>query len=79
MTVSCGCGFERSKFMRTECLNSRYVFDMALPVSRLVTSIGDSILFAMTVMYVCVWGVCVCMGCRSACECVLVCVSVYLC
>ncbi|KAL5475561.1 hypothetical protein EMCRGX_G025391 [Ephydatia muelleri] len=30
-----------SKFMRTECLNSRYVFDMALPVSRLVTSIGD--------------------------------------
>ena len=33
-----------SKFMRTECLNSRYVFDMPLPLSRLVSAVGDSIL-----------------------------------
>ncbi|XP_022108919.1 proteasome subunit alpha type-1-like [Acanthaster planci] len=30
-----------SKFMRTECLNSRYAFDTALPVSRLVAMIGN--------------------------------------
>ncbi|XP_077999831.1 proteasome subunit alpha type-1-like [Glandiceps talaboti] len=30
-----------SKFMRTECLNSRYAFDTPLPVSRLVTSVGN--------------------------------------
>lgn len=30
-----------SKFMRSECLNSRYAYDTALPVSRLVTSIGS--------------------------------------
>ncbi|XP_003387223.1 PREDICTED: proteasome subunit alpha type-1-like [Amphimedon queenslandica] len=29
------------KFMRTECLNSRYVFNSALPVSRLVSSVGN--------------------------------------
>ena len=29
--------------MQTECLNSRYVFDAALPVSRLVAAVGDSI------------------------------------
>ena len=33
-----------SKFMRTECLNSRYAFDVPLPVSRLVAMIGNSIL-----------------------------------
>ena len=33
-----------SNFMRTECLSSRYVFDMALPLSRLVSAVGDSIL-----------------------------------
>ena len=31
------------KFMRTECLNSRYVFENPLPVSRLVAAVGDSI------------------------------------
>ncbi|XP_072045370.1 proteasome subunit alpha type-1-like [Amphiura filiformis] len=30
-----------SKFMRTECLNSRYAYDTALPVTRLVASIGS--------------------------------------
>ena len=30
--------------MRSECLNSRYSYDQALPVSRLVTNIGNSIL-----------------------------------
>ncbi|XP_064397480.1 proteasome subunit alpha type-1-like [Halichondria panicea] len=29
------------KFMRTECLNSRYVYSTPLPISRLVTAIGD--------------------------------------
>jgi len=33
-----------SKFMRTECLNSRFVFDTPLPISRLVAAVGDSIL-----------------------------------
>ena len=32
-----------SKFMRTECLNSRFVFDTPLPISRLVEAVGDSI------------------------------------
>lgn len=30
-----------SRFLRTECLNSRYAFDRALPVSRLVGMIGS--------------------------------------
>ena len=30
--------------MRTECLNSRYVYDRPFPVSRLVTAVGNSIL-----------------------------------
>eukprot|EP00128_Syssomonas_multiformis_P013934 Colp12_sorted_trinity150504_noHs@8044 len=30
-----------SKFMRNECLNSRFVYDSLLPVSRLVTAVGD--------------------------------------
>lgn len=30
-----------SKFMRTECLNSRYAYDAPLPVGRLVSSIGS--------------------------------------
>ena len=30
-----------SKFMRSECLNSKYVYDMPLPVARLVDSISD--------------------------------------
>eukprot|EP00057_Strongylocentrotus_purpuratus_P016147 XP_011670621.1 PREDICTED: proteasome subunit alpha type-1-like [Strongylocentrotus purpuratus] len=33
-----------SKFMRTECLNSRYAYETPLPVSRLVSEIGNSIL-----------------------------------
>ena len=33
-----------SKFMRTECLNSRFMFDIAMPISRLVSAVGDSIL-----------------------------------
>ena len=37
--------FSFSTFMRQECLNSRFVFDMPLPVSRLVTTVADSILF----------------------------------
>nr|KAF6324884.1 hypothetical protein mMyoMyo1_008335 [Myotis myotis] len=32
-------------FMRQECLDSRFVFDRPLPVSRLVSLIGSSILF----------------------------------
>jgi 20S proteasome subunit alpha 6 len=31
-----------SKFMRTECLNSKYVFDTPLPTARLVAAVGDS-------------------------------------
>ncbi|CAI8032074.1 Proteasome subunit alpha type-1 [Geodia barretti] len=34
------------KFMRTECLNSRYLYNMALPVSRLVGAVGTSILWS---------------------------------
>lgn len=30
-----------SKFMRTECLNSEFVYNTAMPVSRLVTAVGD--------------------------------------
>ncbi|XP_070538691.1 proteasome subunit alpha type-1-like [Ptychodera flava] len=30
-----------SKFMRTECLNSRYAYDTPLPISRLVASVGN--------------------------------------
>eukprot|EP00744_Colponema_vietnamica_P000879 GILI01001520.1.p1 GENE.GILI01001520.1~~GILI01001520.1.p1 ORF type:complete len:290 (+),score=90.80 GILI01001520.1:88-870(+) len=30
-----------SKYMRNECLNHKFVYDSPLPVSRLVTSIGD--------------------------------------
>jgi 20S proteasome subunit alpha 6 len=29
------------KFMRTECLNSRYVFNTPLPLSRLVSAVGN--------------------------------------
>lgn len=36
--------FHDSNFMRQECLDSRFVFDRPLPVSRLVTLIGSSIL-----------------------------------
>lgn len=36
----------KSNFMRQECLDSRFVFDRPLPVSRLVTLIGSSILLA---------------------------------
>jgi len=34
-----------SKFMRVECYNSRYAYDTALPVSRLVSMVGNSIHF----------------------------------
>lgn len=37
--------FPPSNFMRQECLDSRFVFDRPLPVSRLVSLIGSSILF----------------------------------
>lgn len=30
-----------SNFMRSECLNSRYAYDQALPVSRLVANVGN--------------------------------------
>lgn len=30
-----------SKFMRTECLNSRYVYDRPFPISRLVSAVGN--------------------------------------
>lgn len=30
-----------SNFMRSECLNSRYAYDQALPVSRLVSAVGN--------------------------------------
>ena len=30
--------------MRTECLNSKFLYDEALPVSRLVAAVGSSIL-----------------------------------
>lgn len=33
-----------SNFMRSECLNSRYAYDSPLPVSRLVSAVGNSIL-----------------------------------
>lgn len=36
--------FSSSNFMRQECLDSRFVFDRPLPVSRLVSLIGSSIL-----------------------------------
>lgn len=31
-----------STFMRTECLNSKFVFDAPLPTARLVSALGDS-------------------------------------
>lgn len=37
-------------FMRTECLNSRYAFNVPLPVSRLVSAVGDSILYVMQML-----------------------------
>lgn len=40
--------FPSSNFMRQECLDSRFVFDRPLPVSRLVSLIGSSILFLHT-------------------------------
>ena len=42
LSFSC---FFFSNFMRQECLDSRFVFDRPLPVSRLVSLIGSSILF----------------------------------
>jgi len=36
-TISSDC----SKFMRTECLNNRYVFDTPLPINRLVAMVGS--------------------------------------
>ena len=33
-----------SKFMRNECLNSKYAYNTRLPISRLVSAVGDSIL-----------------------------------
>jgi len=42
--VLCCC----SKFMRVECYNSRYAYDTALPVSRLVSMVGNSILWLAT-------------------------------
>ena len=33
-----------SRFMRTECLNSRFLHDTEMPLSRLVTTVGNSIL-----------------------------------
>ncbi|EDO36630.1 predicted protein, partial [Nematostella vectensis] len=30
-----------SKFMRNECLNSKYAYDTMLPITRLVSSVGD--------------------------------------
>eukprot|EP00058_Branchiostoma_floridae_P003844 XP_002589332.1 hypothetical protein BRAFLDRAFT_77784 [Branchiostoma floridae] len=38
-----------SKFMRTECLNSRYAYESPLPVSRLVSTLGNSILYLVLV------------------------------
>ena len=37
-------GFMLSRFMRTECLNSRFLHDTEMPLSRLVTGVGNSIL-----------------------------------
>ena len=34
-----------SKFMRSECRLSKYVYDRRLPVSRLVSAVGDSIFY----------------------------------
>jgi 20S proteasome subunit alpha 6 len=31
-----------SRFMRNECLNNKYAYDSPMPVSRLVSSIGNS-------------------------------------
>lgn len=31
--------------MRSECLDSKYAYDRRLPISRLVSAVGDSILF----------------------------------
>jgi 20S proteasome subunit alpha 6 len=39
-----------SKFMRTECLNSKYVFDTPLPTARLVAAVGDSMWMLVTPM-----------------------------
>jgi hypothetical protein len=44
--------FFLSNFMRQECLDSRFVFDRPLPVSRLVSLIGSSILFMLAFMIV---------------------------
>ena len=34
--------------MRTECLNSRYVYNRPFPISRLVSAVGNSILKSLT-------------------------------
>ena len=39
-----------SNFMRQECLNSRYVYDAPLAVSRLVSRTGNSILYSQSSM-----------------------------
>ena len=31
-----------SRFMQTECMNHKYAYDVPLPVSRLVTEVGNS-------------------------------------
>ena len=36
-----------SKFMRSECLDSKYAYDRRLPISRLVSAVGDSIFFIL--------------------------------
>ena len=38
-----------SKFMRTECMNSRYAYDKPLPVSRLVNMVANSILLKLNI------------------------------
>lgn len=49
-----------SKFMRSECLSNRYAHDTPLPISRLVTLLGNSILFHKPLIVL-----------RQACKCSL--------
>ena len=37
-----------SKYMRTECLNHKFIFDTPIQAQRLVTQVADSILFEIS-------------------------------
>ena len=46
----CGDARQLSRFMRTECLNHKFVYEAPIPVERLVASVSDSLLTANNFM-----------------------------